>query len=66
VTSMTNMFNGCTSLTSLNLSNFSTDNLNYVDDMFTGVPTTCAITISSALKTKVSGQLTGYTAVTEP
>lgn len=63
---MSCMFQDCSGLNELNLSNFSTDNLNYVDDMFTGVPTTCAITISSALKTKVSGQLTGYTAVTEP
>jgi len=64
VTSIGRMFNGCTSLTKLNLSSFSTDALTGYSTAFTNVPADCEITISSALNEKVGGQLTDYTAVT--
>ncbi len=41
LTNMYGMFYNCSSLTSLNLSNFNTNNVFYMDDMFSGMNKRC-------------------------
>ena len=65
VTTISSMFKGCSALKSLDLNSFSTNALTNYSDAFANVPTDCEITISSALKEKVSGQLSSHTNVTE-
>ena len=37
------MFYKCSSLTSLNLSNFNTNNVNYIEDIFEGLNENCNV-----------------------
>ena len=64
VIEMGRMFYNSTGLTSLNIGGFTTDALTGTVEMFTDVPTGCAITISSELNDLVGGQLTSHTNVT--
>lgn len=40
------MFNGCSSLTSLNISNFNTENIQYMDEVFQRCPSLKTLDVS--------------------
>ena len=46
------MFNGCTSLTSLDIRNFSSENLATCTDMMTSIPSTCTVYVDTTKFTK--------------
>ena len=57
---MSYMFSDCTSLTSLDIRNFNTENVTYVSDMFKDVPSTCTVYVDKTKFTKTEAEC-GFT-----